>query len=109
MHRLPFSLLDHLLVIQTPASEMETSSLYQDLIFFDKGNILISRDTNYIQPLQQRNTLMAVWIHTAKRKKKLRKNTRYCIPVLTTIIRSPPRQQLNSNSAQAPSSPDQRS
>jgi hypothetical protein len=42
--------------------------------FFDKGNILISRDTNYIRPLQQHNTLTAVWMHTAKKmKKKLRK------------------------------------
>jgi hypothetical protein len=36
--------------------------------FFDKGNILISRDTNYTQPLQQCNTLMALRMHKAKKK-----------------------------------------
>jgi hypothetical protein len=37
---------------------------------FDKGNILILRDTNYIQSLQQRNTLMTVWMHIAKKDKR---------------------------------------
>jgi hypothetical protein len=38
--------------------------------FFDKRNILISGDTKYIQPLQQRITLMALRIHTSKKEKK---------------------------------------
>lgn len=44
-------------------------SMY-DIFFFDKGNVLISKDTNYTQALQQRNTLMAVWMHTTKKEKK---------------------------------------
>jgi hypothetical protein len=66
--------------------------------FFDKGNILISRDTNYPQPLQLRNTLIAVRMHPArKRKKKLRKEkTCYGIPALVATIHPPPRQHLNS-------------
>jgi hypothetical protein len=42
--------------------------------FFDKGNILISGDTKYIQPLQQRITLMALRIHTSKKEKKKLRN-----------------------------------
>jgi hypothetical protein len=38
--------------------------------FFDKGNILISGDTKYTQPMQQHNTKMAVRMHIAKKKKK---------------------------------------
>jgi hypothetical protein len=46
------------------------------LSFFGKRNILISKDINYIQPLQQRNTLMAVMMHTTKKdKRKLRKKS----------------------------------
>jgi hypothetical protein len=46
------------------------------LIFFDQGNILISKYTNYTQLLQQRNTLITVRIHTAKKDKiKLRKKS----------------------------------
>jgi hypothetical protein len=37
---------------------------------FYKGNILISKDTNCTQPLQQRNNLMAVRMNTAKKEKK---------------------------------------
>jgi hypothetical protein len=40
------------------------------ITFFDKGNILISKDINYTQPLQQRNTLMTVRMHTAKKDKR---------------------------------------
>jgi alpha-D-ribose 1-methylphosphonate 5-triphosphate synthase subunit PhnL len=36
--------------------------------FLDKGNILISKDTNCIQLLQQRPTLMAVRMHTVKKE-----------------------------------------
>jgi hypothetical protein len=36
--------------------------------FLDKGNILISKDANYTQPLQQRPTLMAVRMHTTKKE-----------------------------------------
>jgi hypothetical protein len=69
-----------------------------DEVFFDKGNILILRDTNYTQPLQLRNTLMAVRMRSAKkRKKKLRKEkTRYGILALAATIHPPPRQHLNS-------------
>jgi hypothetical protein len=37
-------------------------------VFFDKGTILISKDTNYTQHLQQRNTLTAVRMHTTKKR-----------------------------------------
>jgi hypothetical protein len=61
------------------------------MIFFDKGNILISRDTNYTQPLQRRNTLM-VDAHIRKRKKILRnKKSRYGIPALEATIHRPPK------------------
>jgi hypothetical protein len=43
-------------------------------IFFDKGNILIPRDTNYTQPLQKRTTLMALQLHTTKKRKLRNKN-----------------------------------
>jgi hypothetical protein len=38
-----------------------------DIFFSDKGNILISIDTNYIQSLQQRNTLIVVRMHVGIR------------------------------------------
>jgi hypothetical protein len=38
--------------------------------FFVKGNMLISKDTNYIQLLQQRNALLAVRMHTTTKKEK---------------------------------------
>jgi hypothetical protein len=38
--------------------------------FLDKGNILISIDTNYTQPQQQHNILMVVQMYTAKKEKK---------------------------------------
>jgi hypothetical protein len=52
------------------------------MIFLDKGNTLISRDTNYIQHLQQRNTLMAVRMHTVLKKetKKIKHRLRYFGP-----------------------------
>jgi hypothetical protein len=67
-------------------------------ICFDKGNIIILRDINYTEPLQQRNTLMAVRMHTPKKaKKKLRKQKiRYGIPALAATIHPPPRKHLNS-------------
>jgi hypothetical protein len=40
---------------------------------FDKGNILISRDTNYIDSMQQRNTLMAIQMHIDKKDKETKK------------------------------------
>jgi hypothetical protein len=59
--------------------------------FFDKGNILISKDTNYIQRLQQRNTLMAAWMHTAKKAKKktMKEKVPLQHPTVATIIHSP--------------------
>jgi hypothetical protein len=42
----------------------------QPRFFFDKGNILILKDTNYIHPLQKRTTLTALWMPTAKKEKK---------------------------------------
>jgi hypothetical protein len=36
--------------------------------FFDKENILILKNTNYIPPLQQRPTLVAERMHTAKKE-----------------------------------------
>jgi hypothetical protein len=42
--------------------------------FFDKGNILISRDINYTHPLQQCNTPNgSMDAHSQKKEKKLRK------------------------------------
>jgi hypothetical protein len=38
-------------------------------IFFDKGNILISKYIHYTQPLQQRNALIALRMHIAKKEK----------------------------------------
>jgi hypothetical protein len=46
------------------AVKSESSSVF---FFFDKGNILISKDTNYTWSLQQRNALMALRKHTAKK------------------------------------------
>jgi hypothetical protein len=43
---------------------------YKSLPFFDKKYILIREDTNYTQPLQQRNALISLWMHTAKKHKK---------------------------------------
>ena len=40
--------------------------------FLDKENILILIDTNYTQPLQQRNTIMTVRMHTTKKKERER-------------------------------------
>jgi hypothetical protein len=37
--------------------------------FLDKGNLLISIDTKYTQPLQQRITPGALRMHTAKKRK----------------------------------------
>jgi hypothetical protein len=48
--------------------------------FFEKGNILISRDTNYTQPLQLRNTLMAVRMHPAKKLTKEKDPLQYSKP-----------------------------
>jgi hypothetical protein len=90
--------------------------------FSDKGNILISRDTNYTQPLQLCNTLMAVRMHPAKKRKKETKKRKdplwYSSPSsnnTSTTKTTPELQALQErrlqkgNSAQAPSSPDQRS
>jgi flagellar biosynthesis chaperone FliJ len=44
------------------------------LSFFDKRNILVSEDINYTQFLQQRNTLIAVRMHTTKKKEKTLRN-----------------------------------
>jgi hypothetical protein len=66
-------------------------------LFFDKGNLLILRDTNYIQPLQLRNTKWQYEWTQPKKKKKLRKEkTRHSILVLAATIHPPPRQHLNS-------------
>jgi hypothetical protein len=40
---------------------------FRTIAFFDKRNILISKDTNYIQSLQQRSTLA---MHTTKKSKE---------------------------------------
>jgi hypothetical protein len=40
------------------------------MLFLDKGNILILKNTNYTQPMQQRSTLMAARMHAAKKKVK---------------------------------------
>jgi hypothetical protein len=44
-----------------------------DVTFFDKENILISRDANYTQHLQQCNTLIALRMHTTKKGKETKK------------------------------------
>jgi hypothetical protein len=44
--------------------------LQEEVAFFDKGNILISKYTNYTQPLQQRSTLIVLRMHTAKKEKE---------------------------------------
>jgi hypothetical protein len=73
----------------------------------------------YTQPLQQHNTLIALVMHTAKKKELHKKKSRYGISTLATTLHPPPRQHLNSrlsksdaskkeNSAQATSLPDQR-
>jgi hypothetical protein len=38
--------------------------------FFDKGNILILKIPITPSPLEQRNTLIAGWMHTSKKEKK---------------------------------------
>jgi hypothetical protein len=43
-------------------------------IFPDEKNISISRDTNYIRPLQQHNALITLQMHTAKKEKKKLRN-----------------------------------
>jgi hypothetical protein len=53
---------------------------WEYLYFFDKENILISGDTNYIQSLQQRNNLMAVWIHIDKKETKKKRPATVCQP-----------------------------
>jgi hypothetical protein len=60
--------------------------------FFDKGNILISRDTNYTEPLQQHNTI--------RNKKK----SRYGSPALAATVPPPSRQHLNSRLPKSDSS-----
>jgi hypothetical protein len=47
---------------------LEFSRLFS---FLDKEYILISTDTNYIQPLQQRSAQVAIRMHTAKKKKRI--------------------------------------
>jgi hypothetical protein len=42
--------------------------------FFNKEYALIQEDTNYIQFLQQRNALVAIRMHTAKKKRIMKKN-----------------------------------
>jgi hypothetical protein len=59
-------------MFQLPLSTIADEELHD--LFFDKGNILISKDTNYTQPLQQRTTLMALRMHTAKKKKRKLRN-----------------------------------
>jgi hypothetical protein len=41
--------------------------------FFDKGNLLISRDTNYTQPLELSNTIMAVRMGPTEKGKETKK------------------------------------
>jgi hypothetical protein len=71
--------------------------LKKHFFFFDIGNLLISRDTNYTQPLQLRNTIMAVRMDPAKKEKETKKRKdRYSILALAATIHPPPRQHLNS-------------
>jgi hypothetical protein len=64
------------------------------VFFFNKVNILISKDNNYTHPLQQRNTLIAVRMHTTikKRKNIKKQKSQYSILDLATTIYPPPRQ-----------------
>jgi hypothetical protein len=96
--------------------------LLHDDFFLDKEYILISTDTNYIQPLQQRSALVAIRMHTAKKRRELqkKKKARYSDKFLVAATLTPPRQHQKFNiskkqrlqegsSALTPSSPDQRS
>jgi hypothetical protein len=57
-------------VVIASACLVKTPSDSSFLTFFDEGNILISEDNNYTQPLQQRNVLITLRMHTAKKEKK---------------------------------------
>jgi hypothetical protein len=58
------------LVVDASVGSLESGMCVNQIRqIFDKGNILISRDTNHIQSLQQRNTLIAVQMYIAKKDK----------------------------------------
>jgi hypothetical protein len=52
---------------RAPDTTASSKAVCTTRFFFDKENILISRDTNYTRPLQLRNTLMAIRMHPAKK------------------------------------------
>jgi hypothetical protein len=54
------------------------------VFFSDKGNTLILRDINYIQPLQQCN-ILAVRMHIAKKTKKRIQVINYITPFLLSV------------------------
>jgi hypothetical protein len=68
--------------------------------FLDKEYILISTDTNYIQPLQQRSVLVAIRMHTTKKEEEelqKKKKARYSDKFLVAATLTPPRQHQKFN------------
>jgi hypothetical protein len=56
------------ITLQCDLNNWRRSCRMTETVVFSIKGIYYYQKTNYIQPLQQLNTLMAVWVHTAKKK-----------------------------------------
>jgi hypothetical protein len=82
-----------------------TPKFFKLTIFsFDKEYILISGRYQYTQPLQQRIVLLAVRMHTAKKKNYKKEKSRYSDLFLRTVVLIPSRQHQKSSSSKSDAS-----